>query len=552
MRLRLLLTLVLAFAVVSPAAAAKKYHATSFDSRIQVRDDGALLVSETIVFVLENGTFTKVFRTIPTRRTDGIEIVSASMDGRPFPQGKEPGQVEIRRKNGMRVEWRFAPVAGSSHTFELVYLARGVVRQAEGGDLLAWRALPTEHDYRIDSATIEIRTGASPIATELKTRRVDREPTLTLDEGAIRIGAGDIRRNGWIEPHLHFAAGALVASPPQWQQRRTEQFRMAPTWAAIAGGIFAAGLVLLIGLRQSYDAPPRGTSASWSSVLPPDDLPPALGGAVAANGQIQLQHAMAALFALAERGVVSIKEDPKRAWGVRSFEITRGAQTAPLAEHESALLDIIFKDGSGHVSLSKARTALTHRWKAFRTAVETELRKAGFMDAGRAAHRQRYLGLALVLLFVGLAGFGLCLPFVDRSGPWPLLLPAAVLLVALASLIFGSSETPLSNEGIRRGEAWRAYRAHLKSPQDAEPRWGASASADARILPYAVALGLAGAWAKWMKQRNVQLPAWFHPASHTDGGPAFVAFISYGGAGSGSGSAGGGGGAAGGGGSGAG
>ena len=240
MPLRLLITLVLAFAVVTPAAAAKKYHASSFDARIEVRDDGALLVTETIRFVFEDGTFTKVYRTIPTRRTDGIEILTASMDGRSFPRGTEPGQVEIRRKNGMRVEWRFAPVAGSSHTFELVYLARGVIRQEEGADLLAWRALPSEHDYRIDSATIDIRTSASPTATELKTRRVDREPTLTLGDGTIRIGAGEIRRNGWVEPHLHFAAGALVASAPQWQQRRVEQFRLAPTWLAASGGIVLA------------------------------------------------------------------------------------------------------------------------------------------------------------------------------------------------------------------------------------------------------------------------------------------------------------------------
>jgi hypothetical protein len=549
---RLLITLVLALAAATPASAAKEYHASSFDSRIEVRDDGALLVTETIVFVFTEGTFTRVYRTIPTRRTDGIEVLSASMDGRALPQGSGPGQVEIRRKNGMRVEWRFAPVSGSAHRFELVYLARGVVRQEEGYDLLAWRALPSQHDYRIGSASVEIRAAATPSSTEVKTRRVDADTSVTPGDGIVRIQAGGIRKNGWIEPHLRFPAGALVAAPPLWQQRRNQQFAAAPTWLAIAGGILAAGFVLLIGLRQSYDAPPRATGATWSSVIPPDDLPPALAGAVAANGHVQLEHAMAALFGLAERGAVSIKEDPKRTWGVRSFDITRGPRGASLARHESVLLDVIFKDQTQHVSLSKARTALTRGWKSFRSAVESELREAGLLDAGRAAHRRRYLVLGTVLLVIALAAFGLCLPFINRFGPFPMLLPAAILLVALASYIFASSETPLSNEGVRRGEAWRGYKAHLKSPQDAEPPWGASASAEARILPYAVALGLAAAWAKWMKKRNVQLPAWFQPASHADAGPAFVAFISSGGAGAGSGSAGGGSGAAGGGGSGAG
>ena len=548
---RLLITLVLTLAAVTPAWADKEYHASSFDSRIQVRDDGSLHVTETIVFVFEEGTFTKVFRTIPTRRTDGIEILSASMDGRPVAEGTGPARVEIRRRNGMRVEWRFAPVSGSAHTFELVYLARGVVRQEEGHDLLAWRALPGEHDYRINAATVEIVGGADPVAIDLKTRRVDSGTNVARGDGVLLFTATAIRRNGWIEPHLRFPAGALVATAPQWQQRRNEHFQRAPTWFAIGGGILAAGIVLLIGLRQSYDAPPRGTGARWSSVLPPDSLPPALAGAVAANGHVQLEHAMAALFALAERGVVSITEDPKRTWGVRSFEIPRGGQGAHLAPHESALMDAIFKDHDSRVTLSKARTALTRHWKTFRAAVNDELREAGLLDAGRAAHRRRYFVLGTVLLVVAAAAFGLCLPFIGRFGPFPLVVPVAVLLVSLASFIFGSAETPLSNDGVRRGEAWRSYKAHLKSPQDAEPAWGASASAEARILPYAVALGLASAWAKWMKKRNIQLPAWFPPASHADGGPAFIAFISTGGAGAGSGS-GGGGGAAGGGGSGAG
>ena len=64
----------------------------------------------------------------------------------------------------------------------------------------------------------------------------------------------------------------------------------------------------------------------------------------------------------------------------------------------------------------------------------------------------------------------------------------------------------------------------------------------ARSLPYAVALGLASAWAKFLKTQPHLAPPWFRalPASTTDSA-AFVAFVAYGGAGASSGAHGGGG-----------
>src|SRR5918993_4656847 len=113
------------------AADAKDYHAARFDSRIEVQQGGTLKITETIVFVFSDGSFREVFRTIPTRYTDGVEFISASMDGTVLPEGDDPGQVEVRRKNGVRVTWHFAPVRNATHTFELTYLARGVATQED-------------------------------------------------------------------------------------------------------------------------------------------------------------------------------------------------------------------------------------------------------------------------------------------------------------------------------------------------------------------------------------------------------------------------------------
>lgn len=138
------------------AAEAKTYSAERYDSRIEVLPGGTLRVSESITLRFDEGTFTQFYRTIPARSTDGIEIVSASMDGHVLPSGEGPGHVQISGSSRVRVTWRFTPVSNGSHVFELTYLVRGTVRQADDADLLGWRILPTEHAYRIASSAADI------------------------------------------------------------------------------------------------------------------------------------------------------------------------------------------------------------------------------------------------------------------------------------------------------------------------------------------------------------------------------------------------------------
>lgn len=511
---------------------AKDYRADRFDATIDVQPGGSLRVTETIVFTFTDGTFREVFRVIPTRRTDGVEFIEASMDGRVLPPGEHEGQVRVRRKNGLRIEWHFAPVSNSTHTFRLTYLARGVVREDCENDLLAWRALPTEHGYRITASTIVINVPAAPQGElRLERRRVEGDARISFGDGRIVIDGTSIRKDGWLQPEIRFARGDVLDALPAWQQRARTQRTMIPTWLLIAGGVFGIGLGWLILLRLGYDSPPPATRVDWTSVLPPDSAPPALAAALVANGSPQLEHAMGALLTLAERGVVRIREE-RGPLKQRDFVITSHGTPSSLSPHESAVLDVIFgkHDRTQGVKLSKARGELTWHFRKFREALVGEMQEQGLRDRARAAHKRRYNRLGVVFLLLGAVAVAPVLVTVERFGGWPLFIPLALALVGLASFIFAGSETPLSNDGVRRAELWRGYRQHIRRPQDIEPRWGGTESAEARILPYAVALGLASAWSKFMKKRGVTTPAWFHAASEHERGAAFAAFIASGGA----------------------
>src|SRR5687767_8908898 len=96
MPVRSLLICIVLMASLAGAADAKDYSAERFDARIEVLRGGTIRVTEEVLVRFESGTFTQFYREIPSGRTDGLEIVSASMDGAVLPPGDGPGQVEVR------------------------------------------------------------------------------------------------------------------------------------------------------------------------------------------------------------------------------------------------------------------------------------------------------------------------------------------------------------------------------------------------------------------------------------------------------------------------
>ena len=92
---------------------------------------------------------------------------------------------------------------------------------------------------------------------------------------------------------------------------------------------------------------------------------------------------------------------------------------------------------------------------------------------------------------------------------------------------------------VERGRPTSTTVARLsQTPAPGRGREGSRRSAfrSSRALPYAVALGLASAWAKFLKTQPHLAPTWFRalPTSTNDSA-AFVAFVAYGGAGASSG-----------------
>ncbi|GCE07242.1 hypothetical protein KDAU_45710 [Dictyobacter aurantiacus] len=108
-----------------------------------------------MVIHLAGGPFTSFTRDLTSNKGGGrVTLEQASLQNDPFNGRSE---IEIGgRRNTSRIIWRFPAISDASLTFVVSYRASSVVQQASDADLLQWFAIPTEHDYAIDSSTVTV------------------------------------------------------------------------------------------------------------------------------------------------------------------------------------------------------------------------------------------------------------------------------------------------------------------------------------------------------------------------------------------------------------
>ena len=530
-RFTILIGLVATLLVVAvlPAAAAKPYRAERFDVRIDVEPGGALVVTETIRFVFGPEAFTYVFRELPTRKTDGLTMIEVSMDGVRMERGKGAGQYELKRDdNRRRIVWHFPATANAARTFAVTYRAAGVVWQDADSDVLAWTLLPTRREYAIDCASGEIvyPEGAALTADAVLDPPASR---VSQDGRTIRFEQCPFERNAtWVV--------SCASRRDRWRRwrrggssGRRSTARTCRCFSGWAGSSFLRGLRGFVMFALSQRHARSDNSGSVSS--PPDHLRPAPAGSLISSGaSTGWGPVLGAVMDLARRGALSIERVEKS--GVFSsgeVRISRGPLLVHAAPHERVLLDLLFTDKHGpRTSVTFSELASTfessRRWKRLKEAIAAELRDERLLDADRERTRGRVTVIGLVILLSSIAGFIGSVALFDRVGQPVLAVPIALLIVGVAGMITGASLSPLSEEGHRRAERWRAFKRTLGNASENSAGGAPAIKRVEEWLPYAVAFGTALAWMKRLQKQGVTAgPSWLAAVTR-DGahGPAGI------------------------------
>lgn len=509
----------------APCSAAKDYRAERFHSRVVVEPGGSIVVTETIRFVFGPDSFTYVFRELPSRRTDGILVLQATMDGQPMAPGKQAGQFELKKEDGgrRRIIWHFPATSNGARTVTLTYRAAGVAWQDTDRDVLGWTLLPTKHEYLIECASGEVEYPASALL--LGSPRLDPPATDLRAEGrAVRFLRCPFERDrSWVVT-LDFAPRSMASSPPAWQQKERLNREHLPLFLGLAALMLLGGTLAFVFVALNHRVP-AGGERNRRRTTRPDDLAPALAGALVRTGtSLSWADVLAAIFDLARRGAIRIEVRPASAvFKKHEVLVTPGPAPRTLAAHERTLLDLLFTTRSGprpSVTFSElGRTfGSVRRWKKVRSAVADDLRAAGLLDPEREAARGRVTIVGVAIMLCSAAGFAVSAAFVDQAGEPVLALPIAMIILGIIGTVTGATLSPLSDEGHSRAEQWNAWRRHMA---DVSRHGSGAALMPERLeewLPYAVAFGTAAAWAKRLETQGVtDGPSWLRAVAREGG-----------------------------------
>ncbi|MCR4373867.1 MAG: DUF2207 domain-containing protein [Acidobacteria bacterium] len=459
--------------------------AERFDVNLTLLPDGSVDVRETVIFRFTEKTFSEVERVLSMDRRDGIIDVRASLDGRPLPEGRGDDQVRLQPgRRSLRVTWQFPKTIDQSRTFTLEYRAMNVLATTNGRAEFEWTVLPSRHRYGIDQARVEWRVPVEAIRVEPTMLDDPRWTSGALSDGwmATRDGIGV---NETVVLRDGFQASTLALAVPAWQTHADRARQMAPSFivGAMTLLVMAAGVVGMTRFRY----PPQKIDRAVILPAAADSLAPALGTAVAGGtagaGMPQMQ---ATLLDLVRRGIVEIREV---AVGKKNYTLTMSAAQG-LRPHEQVLTDALWLQmKQGTIDLAKARGHLVKAIPAFRRAVASELRAAGFVDAERAAAAKGMRTAGVVVTVLGIAGMVIFGVVFGHLGDLPLLVPGAVVASGILFLIAGLTMPVLSQSGAVAAAAWRArkrvLRTAARTPADLEPWWAVAAG-----------FGLAGTLAK--------------------------------------------------------
>ena len=501
-----------------PSAPAKTYSAEQFNQAITVQQDGSLLVKETVVFTFNGGPFTFVYRDLPTDKTDGVVVLSATMDERTMPRGTGAGQVEIASGNPVKVTWHFAPLSDQTHTFVLAYRVLGVVQKASGADLLNWEILPTQYDYAIRSSTTTVSYPER--AALLGTPQVIRGAAqVTASPGTVTFLAHDISAGSPLEITLSFRAGSLIQAAPHWQQR--EQQAQALVVPYLLGGL-AIFLTLFLLAFWHYRRYGRRSlpveEHAGACTAPPDELPPALVGAVLSPTDTKSWNsALATIFDLASRDVLAIAQvpGPKKWYRMHpDFLIEQRSQPEELRPYELGLLSVLFQDKEGmrsSIALSNLSRKYRNRYRRFTKPLRQEMIERGLLDADRRRMRTWLIAISMSIAIVAFSAAAVAVGVAGPLGMWPVVfLPLGVALAGCVACVLWLTFSPLTAQGQQEAAQWKAFSRYLKDIiRGREPVAGPETFG--AYLVYAASCGFVEQWVKcFQRQGVVDVPPWFH------------------------------------------
>jgi len=482
---------------------------SSFDVFVNILPDADLDVMETIIAdfdVDKRG----IFRVIPIRYAVGIHQYGLRFNliGVTDEEGRARTTHTTFEDNYARIRIGDADrYVNGTQVYKIHYrIARTILTEADH-QVLRWNATGHEWGVPIESSYVTVKL----------------PPSVSLADGAKKSAVGYQAYTGFYgsktrlagtvvadKNEIHFRAGKLMPregvtveiSMPAGSVQQPGLLREIG-WFLVDNFVYAVALLtgvvcLLCWFWFGRDLPGRGTI--MVQYEPPKDLTPTEVGTLC-DESIDMRDISAAVIDWAVRGIIQIREDGK------DYTFTRKQKSPHLKPYETLLFNKLFGDKT-EVKLSQLNFKFYDVLPEVKQTVYSSLTKQGYFDGNPDTVRTTFLILGLVLAVAAtVLAVALQWQIMGRF----FMVPAIITGVLSALIVIITSR--VMPRRTRKGRiAWEqiaGLEEYIKRAEAKELQQQERVGIFERLLPYAIALGIADRWAASFEGLYQQPPDWF-------------------------------------------
>ena len=492
------------------AGAASAERVRSWDSEIYLEAQDAFGVIERIQWDFEGAPHHGILRVIPVAygrgraadyqiRLEVSEVTDA--DGRPWPwQTRTSGSaLEIRIGDPDRT------VSGVEDYWIHYRVERGILFFPDH-DELYWNATGNQVDVPVDraSATVYLPGGLAPADVQ-QLCFTGPQGSLAQDcKAKSGVNAIGFEATQALRPRegLSVVVGlpkGVIREPTPWERWIARARDYLSPWLALPLVVLAT----LVGLWRTQGRDPELGAAVPVRYEPPAGLSPAEVGTVL-DERADLVDVTATLIDLAVRGYLRIEEIESTGLLFlrdQDWRLVKLRDGGDLRAHESLLFACLF-EAREQVTVSQLRNRFYVHLPAIRDAIyDTVSRGSRFFPTSPEKVRRAWAAVGIAALVIGAILW-------TRAAP----VPGAALGVSGGLLLLFSRVMP---RRTRRGrevyEEIRGFQEFVErvDKDRLERLGGRTADRFERVLPYALVLGAADAWAEAFADLASEPPRWY-------------------------------------------
>ncbi len=513
----------------------------SFESFIDVRKDGVMVVRERIVVDFGEEERHGIYRTIPYhfqgRKLD-FRLISVEDDsGRSY-------RVFTEEKKG-EVYWKIGDpevLVKGTNVYNITYEVRGAINYFEDHDEVYWNVNGTKWKMKIQEVSCVVNLPDFDISKVKytfytgKKGSTKRKGKAWVEGNKIFFKAGPFEAGENLTIVVDIPKGVLIEPPkPSWISRNwgliiflsliihLSLMTLLYMLYMFRDRIITLLYMLMQYLRYRYGRDPRIDSSVMVEYYPPDNLKPAEIGTLI-DGHADDEDISATIIDLAIRGYLRIRllrygdvdievlQDGKDLEGYERI-IFEGIKEAAGDEKVLRLGERVKEDIKSLASERAKYKKLYDTFELAKDEVYNLVTQKGYFQENPKKVRYRYEVLGSVLLILGMLGIAgmVILGIIEEyiSQGHPMLMFILGLIVSGLIILLISKYVPRKTEkGVEMYKRVLGFKEFINRVEKDYLEKMMDETKLEKILPYSVVLGIENIWLEKMKEVINHIPSW--------------------------------------------